>query len=172
MSQPSIRIDRAQLADVKATFAGVGNIAPKVISRSINRALDGVKTDGSRLVNQQITAKVSVIKKSFTMSRATVNRLTGTASSSGKPLPLIEFSFRQTKKGVTIQIFRNKARKLIPGAFITTVKNGHSGVFWRVYHETKKPVRPKVSYGRLPKKYRLPMKELFGPRTPDILSPP
>ena len=54
---------------------------------------------------------------------------------SGKPMSLIHFAPRQTKKGVSVKIKKQSGRKIIKGAFIAKGKNGNLRVFKRVGKE-------------------------------------
>ena len=54
---------------------------------------------------------------------------------SGKPMSLIHFAPRQTKKGVSVKIKKQSGRKLIRGAFIARDKYGNLRVFNRVGKE-------------------------------------
>jgi len=163
-----IKFNEADVAHVKSMLRGIDDVVPKVLSRAINDTLAGVKTDASAEIRSIITAKKSAVDGTFRTVKATVTQLSGLVSSSGPPLPLIEFSARQTKAGVSVQVKKKNPRSVIKGAFIQTLKSGHKGVFWREWHGAKGPVK-KIAYGKLPKKYRLPMKQLFGSRIPDIL---
>lgn len=164
----TIKFNERDVANVKAMLRGLDAVVPKVLSRSINDTLAGVKTDASAEIRAVVTASKSAVDSTFKTVKATVTELSGLVSSSGPPMPLIEFAARQVKAGVSIQVKKTNPRTVLKGAFIQTMKSGHKGVFWREYHGAKGPVK-KIAYGRLPKKYRLPMKQLFGPRIPDIL---
>jgi hypothetical protein len=45
-------------------------------------------------------------------------------------------------------------------------------VFWRTYEGPRSKFDPSFAYGRLPKRYRLPVVRLTGPRIEDELSRP
>lgn len=165
----SIKFNEADVANVKTMLKEAPKIAPKVLSRAINDTLAGVKTDASTEVRAVITASKKAVDATFKTTKATVMQLSGKVSSTGAPLPLIGFSARQVKAGVSVQVKKARQRSVIKGAFIQTMKSGHKGVFWRQYHGAAKQPLKKISYGRLPKMYRLPMAQLFGPRIPDIL---
>lgn len=169
MSGFQIRINPDDLAKVNSMLAGVKNAAPTVMVRSLNKTLTGVRTDASTEIRAIITAKKSAVDETFRIVRATATQMSALFESKGKPLPLIDFGARQTTKGVSVQVKRSSPRAVVERAFIRTTKSGHKGVYWREWHEGRQPKR-KIAYARLPKSYRLPMQELFGPRVPDILS--
>jgi hypothetical protein len=168
----AIELDKAALAEVKVALAGVENGASRVLSRAINKTLDGVRTDSVNEIANDITPKKSVIRKTFTVKKTTASNLEGRTSSKGKPLGLIHYLARQTKKGVSVKVKRNGKRSVIPGSFIAKAK-GATNVFWRQYKGPKTKPRPGFKYGVLPKHpYRLPIERLTGPRVPDIMDKP
>lgn len=166
----TIALNPNDLAKVNRLLGDMKNAVPKVLVRSLNKTLTGVKTDASTAIRAVINAKKATVDASFRTVNATAAILTAHFESKGKPLPLIEFSARQTQQGVSVQVLKNTPRTVVAGAFIQTIqRSGHKGVFWRVWHGAKQPKR-KLAYGKLPAKFRLPIKERFGPRVPDILS--
>ena len=167
----SIQLDKAALAEVKVALAGVKNGASRVLSRAINKTLDGVRTDSVKEISKDITPKASVIRGTFTVKKTSVSNLEGRTSSKGKPLGLIHYLANQTKKGVSVKVKRAGKRSVIPGAFIVKAK-GATNVFWREYRGPKKKPVPGFPYGVLPQPYRFKIHRLTGPRVPDIMDKP
>lgn len=176
MTAFSIKIDESDLKNVRDMLSDMKDAGTKVIVRALNKTLTGVKTDALSAIRAEITASKKAVDGTFRIEKAGSARLQASISSTGTPLPLSEYSARQTKKGVSVQVKRTSPRKVIRGTFITTMKSGHKGVFWREWHgygagwieEATK--RRNLHYGKLPKIYRLPIKQLYGPRVPDIMS--
>lgn len=166
----SIKIDEADLKKVRDMFSDMKDMGTKVAVRALNKTLTGVKTDASSAIRDEITASKKAVDGTFTMEKAGSAKVQASIASTGKPLPLSEYSARQTKKGVSVQVKRSRPRTVIPGAFIAAMKSGHKGVFWREWRGQKRAKREGVRYGMLPRKYRLPIKQLYGPRVPDIMS--
>lgn len=166
-----IRINADDMRKVESALRGIDGVAAKVCSRAINDTLAGVKTDASSEIRAVLTLKKSAVDATFKITKATQAKLSGLFQSTGSPVPLIEYGARQTKAGVSVQVKRGSSRSVITGAFIATMKSGHKGVFWREWHgHTKKPINRNIPYGKLPKIYRLPIAQRYGPRVPDILS--
>ncbi len=166
-----IDIDKNDLNNVRRMFDGMGKLPAKVTVRALNKTLAGVKTDASAAIRQEITAKKKAVDETFKISKASGERMSAFIASTGKPIGLIDYKNRQTKQGVIVQVRNSRPAKLWPGTFKKTLKSGHEGIFQREYHTTpRKAFRPGLAYGKLPREYRLPMKEKFGPRAPDILS--
>lgn len=181
----SIEMDSANLANVQAVLIGIKNGAARVISRSINKTLDGVRTDAVGEISKDITPTKTKIRNTFVVKKTTIASLKGQTYSKDTPQGLIHYQPRQTQKGVSVKIKRKGKRTLIPGAFIVKAKNAYN-VFWREWHGPKRPLRTAwrsagrsggryegtFPYGAMPKKYRLPIHRLTGPRFTDIMAKP
>ena len=167
----TIKINAEDMAKVKKSLAGVPGAVERVCMRAINDGLAGMKTDASSEIRAEINLTKSVVDATFKTVKASTTSLSGVFASTGKPVPLIEYGARQTQQGVSVQVKRGNPRSVVVGAFIATMKSGHKGVFWREWHQAiRKPVNRNIPYGKLPKQYRLPIAQRFGPRVPDILS--
>lgn len=167
----SIKINESDMQNVQSMLGEIKGLPERVTVRALNKTLNGVKTDASAEIRAVITAKKSAVDETFRIQKASTGNITASISSTGKPLALMDYSARQTNKGVSVQVRKDRSRKIVPGAFISAMKSGHKGVFWREWHGgIKKPVNPKMVYAALPRQYRLKIKELYGPRIPDIMS--
>jgi len=152
-----LQVNQHELNRACLLLSTVKGGAAKVTARAINRTLTGVKTDASSEIRSVVTATKKYVDRTFKIQKASNARLQGAISSTGSPLPLVSFSTRQTKKGASVQVRKDRPRKVIPHSFHAIMKSGHKGVFWR----------EKVG-GRMVG--RLPIRELYGPRVPDIFS--
>lgn len=170
MSQAfAININQDDLRNVRTMLADFKGMPERVMMRSLNKTITGVKTDASTAIRKEITASKKAVDATFKLDKATMTKISAAIKSTGRPLPLAEFSARQTKQGVSTQVKKSKSRSIVHGTFIVTMKSGHTGVFWRIWHGGYKKKNPAVRYAALPTAYRLPMEELFGPRVPDIM---
>lgn len=171
MAQSAIRleIDRVSLLNAQASLRKIPKGVERVTVRAVNKTLTGVRTDSVKEIQKVITPKAAVIRKTLSIQKATVSRMSGRVESRGKSLGLIHFRARQIKKGVTVQVKKQNRRKLVKGAFIAE-SNKARNVFWRYYHTGKpKPVKPRVRYAALPAVYRLPIQRLTGLSVPDVM---
>lgn len=89
------------------------------MSRALNRAAEGVRTDASSKIRETYKVKKATVDKAFGVSKSSPDRLQAVVSVNGRPLSLAGFGARQTKKGVTVNV--KGTRKLIPHAFIRTL---------------------------------------------------
>lgn len=140
------------------------DVTEKATVRALNRVADQVKTAAAREMRDAgYNLKVSDIKKGITTSKAYAGSLRAKVRASGRPIALFKYGARQTSKGVSVEVLNG--RKVITGAFIATMPNGHRGVYVRVGRTHKKVVKAgKGGWSGLP------IKELFGPSVPDGLA--
>jgi len=134
-----------------------GNQAKGAVRKSLNRAITGVKMDAAREAGKAYNVKPADVKKTFSNSKASGNRLKATATFSGKRTPLYRFGAkparptkRRPKVGVSVQV--KASRKVVRGAFVAKMKSGHVSLFKRSGA------------------HRLPLRELEGPAVPQMLN--
>lgn len=192
-----IEINQADMDNVKRMLADIKGAGARVTARALNKTLTGVKTDSSAAIRDVVTAKKAAVDETFKISKATTVNPSAYITSTGKPLALMDYSARQTNKGVSVQVRKDRARKIVRGAFIAQMTNisksgeasSHKGVFWRRWHQgvaskmnkTESAINRSgyvwstkrnrwISIAWMPKAFRLPIEERFGPRVPDIMS--
>lgn len=153
----NVQFNQAQLKDVHHMLDMIGKSAGGVISRAANKTMTGARTDATNEIGKAITAKKKVIREKITIKKMSKDRLKGHVRTKSKPLGLINFLARQTKKGASVKVDRSDPRKVVPRSFIRTVRSVKN-VWWR---EKKHGSRALVG--------RLPIERLTGPRIPDIL---
>jgi hypothetical protein len=169
----TVTLDRADLNKLEYTLSGIKNGARDALRIALNKTLDGTATDAAKILSAKINLTQKVIKANFRKFKATNDNLGAKFESRGKKVPLVNYGARQTQKGVTVQVLKANPRKLLPHAFIATMRSGHKGAFWREWHNyglapSAKP-KKKIPWKRMPSEYRLSIHELFGPRIEDVL---
>jgi hypothetical protein len=169
----SIQINQDDMKAVRVMLDGIEKSIALVTMRSVNKTLTGVKTDASSAIREKLNVKKSAVDETFKITKATTLNLTAKFQSTGKPLALTDFiGTRQVQKGVSVQVRKDKSRTILQRGFIATMKSGHEGVFWREWQWHNKPsakLNQFIPYARLPKIYRLPIREGSAPRVPDYL---
>ena len=105
-------------------------IEKKAAVNALNRAADQAKTQAKREMVKKYSFRSTDVGNTMIVYKANAGRVEATVMSKGRRTPLLKMGARQTKKGVTVRI--GKERKLIPSAFIATMKSGHKGVFRRL----------------------------------------
>lgn len=186
----TLKLNQIDVDAVKAMLGECKTVPEKVISRALNKTLTGIKTDASTEIRAILNAKKSDVDDTFKVTNSSVADMSCKFVSTGKPLPLMTFGARQTTKGVSVQVKKTVARSVVAGSFLATMKSGHQGVFWRKWHEKGvsksgfESQANRVGYfwsvkaqrfvpmALLPQSFRLPIKELFSSRVPDVLSDP
>ncbi|KKN52428.1 hypothetical protein LCGC14_0612820 [marine sediment metagenome] len=175
-----ISIDQTQMRDVQAMLSGIKNGYPKVLSRSVNKTVTGVRTDAVNEIYKNLNLTKTRIRKDFKIKKMTWAYLTARIVSKGAPVGLAAFAgTRQTKKGVSVKVKRAGKRSILKHAFIADAKKAavfgsktRTHVFWRKYKGPRSKPKAGFSYGALPRTYRLPVERLVGPRIQDILDEP
>ena len=128
------------------------NAFPKRVSvaasRAVNRALDGINTDSSKIIRQRYNVKKRDISIGVRNFKATRSRLEGRIDFGGKPIALEKFNpspkrftKNKPKHGISVEIRRGK-KTLFRSSFMS-----RAGLIF-------------VRQG----KERLPIKYLYGPR--------
>lgn len=171
MAGIKIKIDRTDLAAVETAMSGIKNGYKKILVRSLNKTITGVRTDAVSEIRKEITPKAKIIRDTFKLQKANYVKLSASVKSTGWPIPLIDYKARPVKRGVTFQVRQSASRSLLPGAFIATMNSGHKGVFWREYRDSHHAgvIKKKVRYGALPVRYRLPIRQRYGPAVPSVM---
>ena len=166
-----IQIDMKEVNQLMASLRTGG---PQVLVRTINNTLKGAKTD----ITTEIVADVNLTKtflnkqtgknaeKTFSMwyaSTAQVPFYSGKISTKSANVPLIQYSNQRGNKAsyakrVTVEVKKARGKKIFRHAFRMQMSSGHVGLF-----EIEHPIR-------LSRTGRPVIKQLYGPRVPDIMS--
>lgn len=134
---------------------------PAVV-RSLNKVIAQVKVRGAREVRDAgYKLKISDIKNSIKVNRASSGLLRASAVASGRPIPLIKYGAKAVSSGVAVDVLNG--RKVIAHAFISNTSNGTKQVFVR---ETNAKHKKVVKNGKA-QWTALPLRKLFGPSIPD-----
>lgn len=147
MGRPFIEIelDDRQLKRIERQLGSFPKAMPRVMSTSINKTLTSARVQASREITQKTNLTVTRAKRAMILTKATFSRWLGQIHFQKRRIRIIEFKAKPTAKGVTYKIERGKGRKLIPGAFITTVRKGQKaenrGVFARKFKKGSKTER-------------------------------
>lgn len=153
-----IQLNRADVEELKTLMSALEPASRvRALVRAMNKTARGVRTDISREVRQRVNIKAADVKTGIRLWAANKNRPSVRITISGKRRPLIMFGARQTKTGVSVQVYKANGRKVIPHLFIRTGRSGEAQVFSRASAGGGKMV------GRYPirKRYGLALPEAF-----------
>lgn len=141
--------------DVHAFRASVDDFSKKKIKKAVaialNRTADRVMTEAMRSIRQEYNVTARELRRGFKIKpRAWESSWRTAVVASGRPLNVIGFSPRQTKKGVSV-VIKGGVRKIIPHAFIAriTVPNG-AGEYRGVFERKFKSGRGGERWGKYP----------------------
>ncbi|WP_080433550.1 phage tail protein [Burkholderia ubonensis] len=155
---------RADVKGVTASLTRYFGEQQKAVVRALNKTAMQARTAAAQEVRSAgYNIKSSAIKSSFMVQKASRGNLVAVLKSTGRPVALINYSARQGKGGVSVQV--KAGRTALRHAFIATMRNGHKGVFERTGKTHKKVMRN----GKVVRT-GLPIKELFGPSIPQSLA--
>jgi hypothetical protein len=131
----------------------LGERFPVAAARALNRTMATAQTRAVREIAADTGLAQREVRKALDVTRATPRRLLATLAAASRRLVLTAFKARPVAAGVTYSTGRG--RRLIPGAFIATMRSGHVGVFKRL----------RASVRRSPGAWspNLPIDELRGP---------
>lgn len=169
MSSFTVTLDQEQLAMVKAMLNTFPDLAERVIYKSLNKTMTEVKTDISEGVRGVVTADQETVDGKIRISNASLKKLAGQVTLAGNPLPISKFPAIQEPQGVLARIYKAQPYRMITSGFLATMKSGHVGVFrreTRISPAGQPVIRP---WKKMPKKYRLPIEEMYGPSLGTIL---
>jgi len=166
--------DKESLNRTKLMLAGLGNLYSPVLSRAINKTLTTVRARAVDELYLKLNLRQITLRETFSFNKASYQKPSGDVVSRGKPVPLIDFvGTRQLARGgVSVQIKRGGERYKLIHAFIATMKSGHVGVFERQGGNFGRPYNILKNYAALPKKFRLPIDELYSLRITDEYAKP
>lgn len=163
---------------IDAFASGLSVVKPRILNKLQDQAL----TAGLREVADVYDVGPQTMRKYVTLRLANGSDLESTITVKGKGFPLILFGARQLRNGVSVKI--KGKRIVIPHAFITTMPNGHQGVFARGAYGGKGLTTKTGSFGRFifgrrirvtkpyAKRTELPVNELYTFAPPDAFSNP
>lgn len=99
------------------------------IARALNRTIRSARAAASKEIRSIWKIRAKDIKAAQRIVPARRSNLEAKKITFGRPLPIMAFGPRMTKKGVSVNIAGQ--RKYFPGAFKARMKSGHEGIFAR-----------------------------------------
>lgn len=115
------------------------DVAKQATVRAINRTMEQSKTAMSKEIRGEFNIAANKVSTSLRINRAhfrngqfRIEASLESPAKRGRSINLINFSARQTSRGVSVKVKKNGPRRVIAGAFIA---NGGRTVFQRVGKE-------------------------------------
>lgn len=152
---PSISVKHNMNSVVLAYQDLADKLVNQATVRALNKTATTVRAEAARKVGKDYNIRIGAAKSQMLITRATRNSIKAVISVSGRPIPLVEFDARQTRRGVSVKV--KGSRKIVGPAFIATMKSGHRGVYLREMVGGKRAGR-------------LPIKQLFSLSLPVAFS--
>ena len=151
MPDVSLQPDEAQVKAVGDLLRGIPGGLNRAISGAINVTLRAGVTQISKRIRKDVSVAAAAIKKAVKVDPATSGSPQGAITITRRPIPLIAFSARQTVKGASVLVRRDRGRQLLAGSFIRQTNAGSTQVMEREGTQAG---------GRVPRK---PIKVRMGP---------
>jgi len=133
----SITLDPSQVESFRARLAEIGsnNSGFKIAAiRAVKRTQTGAKTLIAKEIGKKATLKAKFIKSRIKSLRPNISsdRVESQIRISAEKIFSIRYKHgRQTRRGVSIKIFKDSPAIKNPHAFLATTPNGHEGIFRR-----------------------------------------
>lgn len=169
---PDVKIDSRQVAELESVF---GEIAPKELKKSMNRALTRTrrraKTESTKKIRERYNIPVARANKDTILTRPNYQQFFFRVIGRKKPIGLISFKPgrpRQTAKGVTVAVEKKK-RKLIRRAFIAKGVNGNTQVFTRFTPKGQPLPYRRTTYQGRSGRLRQKIRSIQGPSVSDMM---
>jgi len=161
----SMKIDIGRARISNRILRQLGDKSIKVSVDATNRALAGMRTDGTKLVVKESGLIRKTVFSSFTVIKASVNSTqNGRVDICGNPIRLVKYKHTpkksmtgKTRGGVKVNIGQKAIN--FSHAFVAVMPNGHIGIF-----ERQRGV--KTASGKTK------IQELFGPAIPQLAARP
>lgn len=147
----TLQWDRSGLRALRA--AGLERALERAVSRAGGDAIRAVRVAANRHVRSRKALKVKRVNSALVTRwplGTMLEQLVWRVNVSGAPIAAIDYPHREVRRGVSLTI--NKGHKvLLSGAFLATMRSGHTGVF------------------RRRGKSRLPIDEVYSSTVADVL---
>lgn len=147
----SVKWDKSGIAPLET--GKLKGASKRALRKAGATALRDMKSEANKRIRARKKIEVRYIGRALSLARPTgsdISSFSWALNVSGERVPLTAYPFRQTRKGVSVEVNRGK-RTLVKGSFVATMGSGHKGVFLRKG------------------KARLPIRELTGSRPVDAL---
>lgn len=162
------KVDSLRVTRLAHKLERVSRNFPRDAGRVLGTIRRRVPADASRAATAQYNIGRNRIAKGWRVSNVDMRRLSFTLTGPHKPISLIQFSARQTKRGVSAKVLRSGSRKLIRSGFIAKSPEGNVLVWTRDPDSAYRTATRGRHKGRL----RQPIEHRFGPSQADMLNRP
>jgi hypothetical protein len=167
-SDYTIKFDRTDKAKINRLFRQLKRQSTPILRQAINRGVNGSKVDFTKAAAERLYTAQKNIKKTIGAKQAKGRNLSGWVKADKKQIPAGKFRTRQTKAGVTAKMWRDKSPVKFRGAIKIEIQHPEGGKFKGVlrrkkYFQHQTGIKRNIQYAKLPKKYRYPLEQMFGP---------
>jgi len=172
MSRIAIKLNRRQMDQVRLIPRGMYRHIPDAVVRALLDAGKQTVTYTNRLIRSRYNLRLARVKRGLSYTKASWRwgKANAAVIAKGRPINLASFGARQTRRGVSVLVKKARGRRLLVSrVFMPPAKGwvsaGRSGGFYMGQTGNK------TVFIRKRGAKRLPIRALYGPSVPGILSP-
>lgn len=155
MKNMEIKLSDFDTAELMIAMYGIKDGAKRALYRGFSKGNAAVKSAMVETARAEYNVKLAEAR-SHIKTRLSWTPLESSAWSTGQPISLTGFTgTRKTNKGLSVDLKKSTGRKIIPHAFLASMKSGHKGGYLRQIKNGKRVGR-------------LPIEERFGPRLENL----
>lgn len=182
----SVRLDPADVRDVRLLLRGLQNEAPKILSRALNKTVSKARTDAGKAIRGDVRLKAAYVRQRMSVKKASARSLQAKLSTPSRGLLLSRFSTNaqiaspniswikapdEPKRGIKVKVKPNGGTQSISGdsetkgkPFYIAMKNGRVAIAARRRTAGPKGGKIKVFYGPS-------LSQVFNQLLPDLQPP-
>ena len=116
---------------VALEYKGFGKNVDKAMISALNRTAAQGKTFADKTIRGTYNVKSADVKKNIYISKANPARSSSEIVATGKRFKLIKFNPKQTNKGISFKVRKDKKRSVLKHNFMQTMSSGHTGAYYR-----------------------------------------
>lgn len=112
------------LREIQRNLQRIGANVPRTLARAVNDTATHARSVAVKGIASEWNIKAKDVRSTFGLKRASSNNPTATLESKGKPIPLLYFAARQTRKGTTYKVKKQGGRELLQRGWINRLRSG------------------------------------------------
>jgi hypothetical protein len=134
------------MPSAKSVFLQLDRDLKKAHVRATNKLLKSADSHAKKQVREVYNVKLKTLNKYFAVRKAKLINTTARLTLYRRSIGLLYFGARETSKGVTVRVRKDRGRKLIRSGFIRNMKSGHTNIFTRL-GKKRLPIAGKYTVG-------------------------
>jgi hypothetical protein len=96
----------------------------RTLSRAVNDTATHARSEAIKGITREWNIKAKDVRSTFNIKRATPDNPVAELSSKGRPIPLLYFAAKQTRKGTTYKVKKRGGREVLERGWINRLRRG------------------------------------------------